>query len=572
MARLIVVVLLLAAAGAAVLVTTRSSDGSSGDRYTVELDNAFGIVEGADLKVAGVRAGQVTDMRVDRESKRALIDFEITRQGFGSLRADTFCETRPQSLIGEYFIDCEPGTSEQRLKPGSTIPVERTASTVPIDLVNNIMRRPYRERLRIILSELGGGVGGRADQINEAIRRAVPALRETDRVLAILARQNQVLAELTTDADTVITDLSENRRNVGRFVTETRQTAAASAERSRDIRASLQRLPTFLRELRPTMASLGAAADAQLPALADLNASAGQLEDLFENIQDFAPASEVSLRSLAEASESGRPALRALRPTIAQLNRMSEDVPELAKNLGITLRHLDDRKFAVEKDPRSPGGQGYTGFEALLQYLFDQPMAINVFDANGYMLKVNLFISQCSEYQNRDSLKKKLQEDPGFYERCAAILGPNQPGITAPDPTATGQPLDTGHHPPELHSQAPEQPRAPEAPRRDEPQQQPQRQQRRDANPDPRNAVPPEVRRRLRDTTREGTREARRRAREIRKRLEETLGIQLPDVPAPQLPAPNLPAPGGAAPVPQLPNAGGAASEAQPLLDFLLAP
>ncbi len=45
------------------------------------------------------------------------------------------------------------------------------------------MRRPYRERLRIILDELGAGVGGRADDINETIRRASPALRETDKVL-----------------------------------------------------------------------------------------------------------------------------------------------------------------------------------------------------------------------------------------------------------------------------------------------------------------------------------------------------------------------------------------------------
>ena len=102
------------------------------------------------------------------------------------------------------------------------------------------------------------------------------------------------------------------------------------------------------------------------------------------------------------------------------------------------LEDLDDRKRAVEKDPRSPGGQGYTGFEALLQYVFDQTMAINAFDSNGYMLKVNLFLSQCSDYQNLQSLKKKLKEDPSFYAQCAAILGPNQPGITQADPSYTG--------------------------------------------------------------------------------------------------------------------------------------
>ena len=50
-----------------------------------------------------------------------------------------------------------------------------------------------------------------------------------------------------------------------------------------------------------------------------------------------------------------------------------------ANNLDFVLRDLDDRKRAVEPDPRSPGGKGYTGMEALLQYMFDQPMAINAY-------------------------------------------------------------------------------------------------------------------------------------------------------------------------------------------------
>ena len=121
-------------------------------------------------------------------------------------------------------------------------------------------------------------------------------------------------------------------------------------------------------------------------------------------------------------------------------------MPELGNNLAIVLNHLHDRDFAVEKDPRSPGGKGYTGFEALLQYVYDQTMAINTFDSNGYMLKVNLFLSECSDYQSLASLKEKLKEDPAFYQRCAAILGPNQPGITQPDPSYTGAQKGAEHH------------------------------------------------------------------------------------------------------------------------------
>src|SRR4029078_5810777 len=99
--------------------------------YTIELDNAFGLTNGADVKVAGVRAGSVSGLRVDRKSKRALIDITIYKNGFGSLRTDAFCETRPQSLIGEYYVDCRPGTAAKRLHTGGTTPAADDGATIP---------------------------------------------------------------------------------------------------------------------------------------------------------------------------------------------------------------------------------------------------------------------------------------------------------------------------------------------------------------------------------------------------------------------------------------------------------
>ena len=86
------------------------------------------------------------------------------------------------------------------------------------------------------------------------------------------------------------------------------------------------------------------------------------------------------------------------QPTVAELDAFAQGTPELGKNLAIVLEHLDDRNHAVEKDPRSPGGKGYTGLEALLEYVFDQAQSINIFDRNGHILKVAAFDSECAEY------------------------------------------------------------------------------------------------------------------------------------------------------------------------------
>jgi ABC-type transporter Mla subunit MlaD len=402
---------------------------SEGRRYTVELDNAFGLVEGGDVRVAGANAGRVLELKLDERTQKALVEVEITEEGFGSLRADVFCESRPQSPIGEYFLDCLPGTAKKRLPPGSRVPVKQTASTIPPDLIQNIMRLPYRERFRLILNEFGAGVAGRPRDLNEAIRRGVPALRQTSRLLEVLAEHDTVIRDLVTDADTVLKRLSDNRKDVGRFVVEARDTAAASAERRDDIRTNFRKLPDFLEELTPTMASLGELATEQRPVLVDLSASARELERFFDDTAELSTVTRPAIRALGDAAVPGRQAVRAARPQIKELRRFARRTPDLGRNLRILLEDFDDPARAVEPDPRSPGGKGYSGTQALLRYAFSQSLTINAFDELGYMVRAAVHTDKCSPYADAERAK-----DPDLAE-CRAWLGPNQPGVNSPDPS-----------------------------------------------------------------------------------------------------------------------------------------
>jgi virulence factor Mce-like protein len=425
------IILALVTALGAYVIFTGGFGGGQTNMYWVELDNAFGLIEGGDLKVAGVRAGQITKIELDRRTRHALVGFRIDRNGFGSLRADVHCESRPQSLIGEYFLDCLPGTSPRRLQPGARIPVTQTASTIAADLVQDVLREPQRDRLRIIVSELGAGVAGRGPELNAAIRRSIPALRETDRTLELLGQQNQLLADLAVDADKVVGDLAANRRDVGRFVEKADDTAQASAERRPQLASGLQRLPGFLEQLKPTMRSLGEVADRQTPALEQLDASAPQLTRFLDLLAPFAQASRPAIRSLGQASLTGDKAAKDAPPTVSLLSGFAAGTPEVGKDLAIVLEHLDDRRNAIEKDPRSPGGQGYTGLEALLQYVYDQAESTAIYDQNSHIFKVALFASKCANYADPEAVKK----DATLARDCGSYLGPNQPGINMPDVT-----------------------------------------------------------------------------------------------------------------------------------------
>src|SRR3954466_14016616 len=206
-------VLLLAVGLPALLVFGLGAGTDQGSGYEVRaiFDNAAYIVKGEDVKVAGAVVGEVKGLDVT-PGKRAVIVLNITKPGFSPFHAGAFCTIRPQSLIGEKFVDCKPGPDGGRELPqikrgdgkGQHL-LTNPSSPVDLDLVNDTLRLPYRQRLALLINEYGTGLAGRGDDLNQAIHRANPALRETDRVLNILAAQNKTLERLQVESDAVLT-------------------------------------------------------------------------------------------------------------------------------------------------------------------------------------------------------------------------------------------------------------------------------------------------------------------------------------------------------------------------------
>ena len=450
--------MVLAVAGicaGAFVVAGASDDGAEGRTYRIMFDNAFGLTKGGDFRVGGVNAGQTTDFAVEKkqgEAPKAVVTVKITKPGFEDFRTDASCEIRPQSLIGEYYVDCQPGKSEQRLKPGGTVPVEQTSSTIPVDIVNDIMRRPYRERLRLLVTELGTGLAGRPDDLREVLRRADPGLRETSKVLRILGDQNEVIKSFITDSDTVVTELEKNKSDVVRWVREAGDAAEISATRRNELRAQFRRFPHFLDELRPTMARLGDLADEQTPLLADLQRAAPDLDTFFTRLGPFAEASRPAVKSLGEVGAVGTKAFREGKQEIGELRRLAVNAPPFAKPLRQFLQTIDDRKRAIENDVRAKDTAppapdptaissegGFTGMEAIWNYFFWQTLSINMLDDDAHMLRASLTaVPDCIEWRNTPP---KTPADQETFKRCNSYLGPNQPGIYSPDP------LDDGSNP-----------------------------------------------------------------------------------------------------------------------------
>jgi ABC-type transporter Mla subunit MlaD len=388
--RLVIVALVVAVIVAAVVTMGANGNNGGGD-YKVRaiFNNASFLIPDEDVMVAGAKVGKVESLDVTDDLRAAAV-LKIDDPAFQDFRKDAECAIRLQSVIGEKLVECMPtqpraeGTAPppplEKIPDGEKgagqylLPVENTITPVTEDLIRSVMRLPYRQRFAIILNEFGAGLAGRGQDLRKVIRGANPALRQFDRVLAILARQNKQLAEGARAGDRVLAEWAKTRKETADLIVQANITAQATAERRADLEKNFERFPKFLEELRPTMAALGDLSREMLPVFTDLEPVATQVSDLLVALGPFSRAGIPAFRTLGAAAESGGPALEAALPTVKVLGSFTARARTVARNLASLLTNFDQTK----------------GVRYLTNVIFNLAMSVNGFDDYGHYLRTTL--------------------------------------------------------------------------------------------------------------------------------------------------------------------------------------
>jgi ABC-type transporter Mla subunit MlaD len=433
MRRIATILVLVLAATAVTAVITNSSTGKA-PTYQIRaiFDDAAFAVPGEDVRVAGAPVGTIQSLDVCTKApcpegsphNKAAVTITVDNAHFTPFYGNAHCSIRPQSLIGEKYVDCEPGSSSsaplQKVSSGPgegsyLLPVTNTTSPVDSDIVQNISRQPIRQRFALILDELGTGLAARGSDLNAVIRRANPALGQTDRVLKVLARQNKVLARLATESDAVLAPLARAKRQLADFVVQANTTSVASASRAADISRSFELFPPFLRQLRPLVTDLGKLADQGTPLMNTLRQSAGDVSRQFQNLAPFANAARPALIELGNSAQQSQAPLVATLPLARRLDRLATQTEPTAKSLDKLTSSLDQ-----------------TGaIEYLMSLLYYGVSATNMFDRNGHLARSEPMVGSCASYVKRP------------VSGCSANFGADAATAAAPASSAEAVSADT---------------------------------------------------------------------------------------------------------------------------------
>lgn len=107
--------------------------------YSAIFTDVYGLREGDDVRMAGVRVGRVQKIElVDNE--RARVDFVV--QNDQKLYGNTIASVTYQNIVGQRYVGLSPGKSggpagDTVLAAGATIPVERTDPSFDVTTLLN---------------------------------------------------------------------------------------------------------------------------------------------------------------------------------------------------------------------------------------------------------------------------------------------------------------------------------------------------------------------------------------------------------------------------------------------------
>lgn len=251
--------------------------------YTAYFNDASGLIDGDDVRMAGVRVGRINDVALDNGRARVQFDVQTDQPMYTNTRA----AIRYQNLIGQRYLalSIDRDERQQPLEAGSALqlpsedsfdvtellagfqPVFETLEPEQVNALSEGLIQTFQGN-EVSLSRTLAEIGQVADDM--ANRDAVIGviINDLSAVMRDLAAQGNQVGTLIDSMSALIENLNSNSAEFGRSVSQIGETTQGFAEVLGDNRGTLRSAGTQARVATERLISVGAQLDraaVQLP-------------------------------------------------------------------------------------------------------------------------------------------------------------------------------------------------------------------------------------------------------------------------------------------------------------------
>ncbi len=198
--------------------------------YRAEFVDATGVVEGDDVRIAGVKVGNVTDVSIE-DRNRAIVSFTVDESA--PLTQATNVAIRYRNLVGQRYLSLtQPIGEAAPLEEGATIPAARTTPALDLTVLFNGFKPLFQalsptdiNKLSYEIVQVFQGEGGTMESLLSHTASVTQTLADRDQVIDSLidnlnevldhvADRDQQLSELIVTFKDFVTGLNSDREAI----------------------------------------------------------------------------------------------------------------------------------------------------------------------------------------------------------------------------------------------------------------------------------------------------------------------------------------------------------------------
>lgn len=337
-------------------------------RVTIVLPDAKRLISAADVKIGGVRVGQVSRIDAAPATAHAPVSARIVLSldpSVGPLPVDSTIRVNSASPLGATYVDLTPGASRTSIPDGGTLPPASSREQPEFVDLFDIFDRSTRQHFQQAVGGLSGGLAGRGSALNttiESLSALLPPFTAVAGALAApparlgrfirtyattfdaLASVSPQLAGLVSGAATTFDALAGEREALGSTIDLAPGTEESATGALRAVRPGLDRLARLTVALRPATRRLPAALrelDATITTGAPVLRTTGRLTTplvtSLDSITTAArePSTDGAIRKLSETFGVSNDILAALLPAQTQCNLIPLFFQQMASWVGV---------------------------------------------------------------------------------------------------------------------------------------------------------------------------------------------------------------------------------------------
>jgi phospholipid/cholesterol/gamma-HCH transport system substrate-binding protein len=251
--------------------------------YT-EFANLAALEEGAKVRVGGMDAGEVSSIQVPPSpSSKFRVKLRIREDFHRLIRVDSLATVQTDGLVGNKFVQIEPGTDQAQIIPErGTIP-----SREAFELSAMLQRMSDTvDLIRTTIVDLKGGIDVALASVTETADEAQNLLND----VGTEARQIMDSAQkVSRDVNAIVARVREGKGTVGKLLTDD------------SLYTSVKKIST---DAEKAVASLREATEEARGAVADLRGDNGPLKGVTGDLQQTLASAKDAMQDLQENTEA----------------------------------------------------------------------------------------------------------------------------------------------------------------------------------------------------------------------------------------------------------------------------